>query len=103
VAGEKGGVLGVSILTRGHRFLAEPPLQPSARQRITTRLTLRARQAEPAVRAVPALILPFPVLTEEQAATPLRPPPTSAADGAAESASCGVRRKSRGVRPAPYS
>jgi hypothetical protein len=32
VAGEKGGVLGVSILTRGHCFLADPPNpQPSWR------------------------------------------------------------------------
>jgi len=40
VGGEKGGVLGVSILTRGHCFLADP-LQPSASWRATAHHLIR--------------------------------------------------------------
>ena len=51
---------------------AEP--QPRQRQRIAIRVTLRTRQAEPAVPAVPALPV-LAAVTEELAATPPRPPP----------------------------
>src|ERR1700747_3771319 len=50
-------------------------MQQPQRDRIATRVTLRAREVEPAAMAVTVLLSWLPVVAEELAATLPRPPP----------------------------